>query len=99
MVFREVTSFFLMFSQTLSDVRNLKFPPLFTQKYAQEVSISDAVNCSFSLNNCSFSSLLCNYFTGKKGGKKHLSRYRDEFLYPCAFLCFKAVSTKRACGV
>lgn len=39
--------FFLTFLQTLSDVRNLNFPTLFTQKYAQEVSISHANNCSF----------------------------------------------------
>lgn len=30
---------FFIFLQTLSDVRNLKFPPLFTQKYAQEYTM------------------------------------------------------------
>lgn len=49
-----------MFLQTLSDVRNLNFPPLFTQKYAQEVGTADAINYSFFINNCSFFSVLSN---------------------------------------
>lgn len=62
--------FFLIFLQTLSDVRNLKFPPLFTQKYAQEVSISDAINYSFFFNNRSFFPWLSNFFAGKNEKKK-----------------------------
>lgn len=34
---------FFLFLQTLSDVRNLNFPPLFTQKYAQEVGTADVL--------------------------------------------------------
>lgn len=49
MVFWKSFIFFLTFLQTLSDVRNLNFPTLFTQKYAQEVSMSPANNCSFFL--------------------------------------------------
>lgn len=45
---------FFIFLQTLSDVRNLNFPPLFTQKYAQEVGTSDAITCSLFIKNCSF---------------------------------------------
>lgn len=66
---------FFMLLQTLSDVRNLKFPPLFTQKYAQEVGTSDAINCSLFINNCSLFSLLSNCFAGKNGEVRLLSCY------------------------
>lgn len=49
MLFWKINMFFVSFLQTLSDVRNLNFPPLFIQKYAQEVSMSHASNCSFFL--------------------------------------------------
>lgn len=69
MVFWKSDMFFLTFLQTLSDVRNLKFPPLFIQKYAQEVSASGAVNGSFFFNVL-LSSLLFNCFADKKIGEK-----------------------------
>lgn len=66
---------FFIFLQTLSDVRNLNFPPLFTQKYAQEVGPSDAIDCSLFINNCSFFPLLSNCFAGKNGETRLLSCY------------------------
>lgn len=82
--------FFLICLQILSDVRNLKFPPLFTQKYAQEVSVSDAINCSFFFNNCSFFPLLSNCFAGKNGGEKNSFRViKMHFSIPVLFYVSK----------
>lgn len=49
MIFWKSYMSFFLFLQTLSDVRNLNFPPLFTQKYAQEVGTADVLIIVLSL--------------------------------------------------